>query len=95
MNTKKPTQEHINKIIEFRQAIHANGFGHQRDAMIEVLDAICLTGAFPSFPLLSLSKNIQRQWHSLYKAMERGTLEDERLSHHLAQQVPQEGIQYF
>ena len=95
MNTKKPTQEHINKIIEFRQAIHANGFGHQRDAMIEVLDAICLTGAITSFPQLSLSKNIQRQWHSLYKAMERGTLEEKRLSHHLAQQVPQEGIQYF
>jgi len=27
--------------------------------------------------------------------MECGTIEDEWLSHHLAQQVPQEGIQYF
>jgi len=92
---KNTTQEHINKIIEFRQAIHANGFGNQRDALIEALDATCLTGAISSFPLLSLTKNFQRQWHSLYKAMERGTIEDEWLSRHLAQQVPQESIQYF
>ncbi len=95
MSTKQPTQEHLNRIIEFRQAIHANGFGKQRDALIEALDAICLTGAFPSFPLLSLSKGFQRQWHSLYKALERGTLKDEWLSRYLAQQVPQEDIQYF
>jgi len=66
---KNTTQEHLNKIIEFRQAIHANGFGTQRDALIEALDATCLTGVISSFPLLSLSKNFQRQWHSLYKAM--------------------------
>ena len=45
--------------------------------------------------MLSLSKAFQRQWHSLYKAVERGTVDDEWLSRHLAQQVPQEGIQYF
>lgn len=95
MNKKTTTQEHLNKIIEFRQAIHANGFGKQRDALIEVLDAACLTGAISSFPLLSLSKGFQRQWHSLYKALERGTIADEWLSHHLAQQVPQQGIQHF
>jgi hypothetical protein len=95
VSKKKTTQEHINKIIEFRQAIHANGFSTQSDALIEALDATCLTGAISSFPLLSISKNFQRQWHSLYKAMERGTIEDEWLSHHLAQQVPREGIQYF
>jgi len=92
---KQTTQEHINKIIEFRQAIHADGFGKQRDALSEALDATCLTGAISSFPLLSLSKSFQRQWHSLYKAMERGTLDEEWLSYHLAQQAPQEGIQYF
>ena len=95
MRKKLPTQEHINKIIEFRQAIHANGFGRQRDALSEALDAICLTGSLSSFPLLSLSKAFRRQWHSLYKAIERGTVKDEWLSNHLAQQVPQEGIQYY
>ncbi len=95
MNKKPTTQEHINKIIEFRQAIHANGFGRQRDALSEVLDAICLTGSLSSFPLLSLSKAFQRQWHSLYKAVERGTVKDEWLSRRLAQQVPKDGIQYY
>ena len=95
MKIQETTQEHINKIIEFRQAIHAHGFGKQRDALSEVVDAICLTGAISSFPMLSLCKSFQRQWHSLYKAVERGTIEDEWLSRHLAQQVPQEGIQYY
>jgi hypothetical protein len=57
VSKKKTTQEHINKIIEFRQAIHINGFGNQRDALIEAIDATCLTGAIASFPLPSLSKS--------------------------------------
>lgn len=95
MNKKKTTQKHINRIIEFRQAIHANGFGKQRDALSETLDALCLAGSISSFPLLSLSKAFQRQWHSLYKAVERGTVNDEWLSRHLAQEVPHEDIQYY
>jgi hypothetical protein len=95
VNKKLTTQEHINKIIEFRQAIHAHGFGKQRDALSEVVDAVCLTGAISSFPLLSLSPAFQRQWHSLYKAVERGAVRTDWLSCHLAQQVPQTGIQYF
>jgi len=35
VSKKQTTQEHLNKIIEFRQAIHANGFGKQRDALME------------------------------------------------------------
>jgi len=92
---KNTTQEHINKIIEFRQAVYANGFGKQRDALSEALDAICLTGSLSSFPLLSLSKAFRRQWHSLYKAVERGTVKDGWLSRYLAQQVPQAAIQYY
>jgi hypothetical protein len=92
---KNTTQEHINKIIEFRQAVHGNGFSKQRDALSEVLDAICLTGSPTSFPMLSLSKIFRRKWHSLYKAVERGKLDAEWLSGYLAQQVPQESVQYF
>ena len=95
MRKKLTTQEHINKVIEFRQAIHTNGFGKQRDALSEALDALCLTGTLSSFPLLSLSKVFRRQWHSLYKAVERGTVRAEWLSHHLTRQVPQSGIQYY
>ena len=95
MNKKETTQEHINKIIEFRQAIYANGFGKERDALSEALDAICLTGSLSSFPLLSLSKGFQRQWHSLYKAVERGKINEEWMSQSLSRQIPQEGIQHY
>ena len=95
MKTKKSTQEHVNKIIEFRQEIQAQGFSKQRDALSETLDAICLAGVSASFPMLSLCKVFRRQWHSLYKALERGRLDDEWLSCYLAEQVPQEGVQYY
>jgi hypothetical protein len=92
VKNKETTQGHINKIIEFRQAIHAHGFGNQRNALSEVLDAVCLTGGLSSFPMLSLSKAFRRQWHSLYKAVERGTVADDWLSRHLANRVPQEDL---
>ena len=95
MKNSETTQENLNKIIEFRQAINDNGFGKQRDALSEVLDAICMAGTITSFPMLSLSKVFKRQWHSLYKAVERGTVMEEWLCHYLAQQVPHEGIQYY
>jgi hypothetical protein len=92
---KTTTQEHLNRIIDFRQAIHENGFGKQRDALMETLDALCITGAPKSFPMLSLCKLFHRQWHSLYKAIERGTLNETWLSGYLAQEIPQEGVQYY
>jgi hypothetical protein len=95
VNKQRTTQEHINKIIEFRQAIHAKGFGKERDALSEALDAICITGSLSSFPMLSLSKGFQRQWHSLYKAVERGKVNDKWLCQRLSQEIPQKGIQHF
>ena len=95
MNKKKYTQQHINKIIEFRQAIHANGFEKQRDALIEMLDALCLTGIPTSFPMLSFSKVFRRKWHCLYKGVERGVLNTKWLSQYMIEQVPQEGVQFY
>ena len=95
MNNKSTTQEHLTKIIEFRQAIYTAGFQKQRDALVETLDALCLTGGLRSFPMLSLSTAFQRQWHSLYKAVERGRLDTAWLSRHLAHQVPSSGVQYY
>jgi hypothetical protein len=95
VKTKKTTQQDINKIIEFRQAVHENGFGKQRDTLIETVDAICLTGGSTSFPMLSLSTSFRRKWHSLYKGVERGILNKKWLSQHLTHQVPQEGVQFY
>ena len=75
--------------------MYAHGFGKQRDALMETLDAICLTGAPASFPMLSLNQVFRRQWHSLYKAVERGSLDTTWLGRYLAQAVPQEGVQCF
>jgi hypothetical protein len=44
---------------------------------------------------LSLSKVFRRKWHSLYKALERGEIDDEWLTSYLAGQVPQKGFCYF
>jgi hypothetical protein len=95
VNKKKYTQQHINKIIEFRQAIHANGFGKERNALMETLDVICLTGVPTSFPMLSLSNQFRRKWPSLYKGVERGRLDTTWLSQHMIKQVPQEGVRYY
>jgi len=39
MKKQATTQENLIKTIEFRQAMHTHGFGKQRDALSEVLDA--------------------------------------------------------
>ena len=75
--------------------IHECGFRKERDAFMETLDALCLTGGISSFPVLSLSNAFRRRWHSLYKAVERGRLNQPCLSDYLARQVPAEDIQFF
>lgn len=95
MKTEKSTQENINKIIEFRQAVYVNGFLHQRDVLSETWDALCLTGGISSFPYLSQAKPFRRQWHSLYKGLERGRLDEDWLTAYLAQQVSAAGVQFL
>lgn len=95
MNNKETTQENLNKIIEFRQAIYDHGMSKRRDAMFEAWDALMLQGMNSSFPWLSLSGVFRRKWHSLYKAMEQGEINAIWLTNYLAQQVPQVGICHF
>jgi hypothetical protein len=95
VNKKETTQENLNKIIEFRQAVYQNGMGKRRDAMHEAWDALILQGMKTSFPWLSLSFVFRRKWHSLYKALEQGEIDDNWLTSYLAQQVPQAGICHF
>ena len=95
MKTQETTQENVNKIIEFRQAIYANAFPKRRDALFETWDALTLSGEISSFPRLSLSPQFQRQWHSLYKALEKGQIDQMWLAEYLAKQVPQTGICHF
>jgi len=95
MNQPTSTREHINRLIEFRQAIYAEGFLARRDALFEVLDALLATGAPASFAMLSQSERFQRRWPSLYAAVEDGRIASAWLRRFLIQQVPQRGVCIF
>lgn len=45
--------------------------------------------------MLSLDPRVKRRWHSLYKALEKGELNEAWLTTHLARQVPCSGVHYF
>jgi hypothetical protein len=95
MNTQKSTQEHINRLIEFRQAIYGQVFSQRRDVQFEVVDALLLKGRVPSWPWLATAGCFRRKWPSLYDALEAGRQEGTWLQAYLARQVPTVGLQYY
>jgi hypothetical protein len=95
VNNTSPTEKQINILSEFRQALYDSAFTDRRDALFELLDALLLKGPMPSFPMLALSLFCQRQWPSLYQAIEEGKIDLQWLRTFLAQQVPAQGICYY
>lgn len=95
MNKTSSTEKQINILSEFRQALYDSAFAKRRDALFELLDALLLKGPMPSFPMLALSLFCQRQWPSLYQAIEEGKIDLPWLRTFLAQQVPGQGICYY
>jgi hypothetical protein len=89
------TQENINKLIEFRQAIYEHGVLARKDALFDVLDALLATGRVSSFAMLSQSERFQRKWPSLYAGVEDGQLDSVWLKSLLGKQVPSAGICIF
>jgi len=89
------TQEDINKLIEFRQAIYENGLLARKDALFDVLDALLATGSVSSFAMLSQSERFQRKWPSLYASIEDGKFDSGWLRDFLGRQVPSKGICIF
>ncbi len=88
MHKPSSTDKHINKLIEFRQALYDNGFTCLKDAQFELLDALLLSGPIRSFPELSLSPVFRRQWPSAYAAVEDGGQDSNWLGRYLCNQVP-------
>lgn len=86
------TKENINKLIEFRQAVYANGIIARRDAVYNLLDALLAQGPVSSFARLSQAEQFQRKWPSLYAAVEDGRLDESWIRSFLARQVPQRGV---
>jgi hypothetical protein len=62
---------------------------------MDTLDALLSTGSFPSFAMLSQSERFQRQWPSLYDAVEEGRINEDALRTLLVRQLPQQGICVF
>jgi len=87
--------DQFNNLIEFRQAIYNHGLTGARDAQFELLDALLLSPIIRSFAELSLSPVFQRQWPSLYTAIEEGEQGWEWLESYFIQHIPSEGIQIF
>jgi hypothetical protein len=63
--------------------------------VFETLDALLLTGPVSSFAMLSLDRHFKRQWHSLYKPLEKRELNEAWLTTQLSRQVLPTGVQYF
>jgi hypothetical protein len=95
MNTQKSTQEQLNKLIEFRQTVYEQFLTVRQDAQFETVDALLLKGRVASFPWLSTAGCFQRQWPSLYDAIEQGQQDVAGLQPYLVGQVAKSGIQYW
>jgi hypothetical protein len=95
MYNQLSTDMHLNKLIQFRQALYDSGFTKLRDAQFELLDALLLSGPVRSFAELSLSPIFRRQWPSVYAAMEDGHQDTQWLKGYLCTHVPTQGVQLF
>jgi hypothetical protein len=89
------TQQQLNRIIEFRQAVHRRFLTRQRDAQFELIDALLLSRQVRSFPQLSLSPVFRRRWPSIYTAVEDGRQDVGWLRGYLLEQVPTQERQIF
>lgn len=96
MNTPiNTTIEQINNLIEFRQAVHQSGFGKRRDALFELLDAMIERPHADCAAEVSLSPLFRRSWSSLYKAVERGEVNEKSLASLFVGQVPTTKVQVY
>ena len=78
----------LSQLVEFRHGLHGC-FWRWGDALFELADAmLCAPGAVGSVPALSLEPEFRRSHGSLYKALERGRIDEDRLRALLVAQRP-------
>lgn len=95
MMTPTSTKGNINTFTEFRQAVYTRIFQKRRDALFDTLDALLSGGTSASFAYPSQGERFQRQWLSLYAAVEDGQIDTAALCQLLVKQLPQKGIRVF
>jgi hypothetical protein len=89
------TIQQINNLIEFRQAVYQTGLGKNQDALFELLDALIERPHADCAAEISLSPLFRRKWHSVYKAVERGKVNEKSLACLFVRQVPKTGVQVY
>lgn len=89
------TKKQLNKIIEFRQQVYAQGLTKARDAQFELVDALLSNRTIQSFPELSFAPQHRRQWHSAYAALKNGQQDRTRLTEYFIEQVPDASVTLF
>lgn len=92
MNPK--AQPNFTRLRRFRQQIYES-LGHRKDAYFEMLDAVIETSRARSFAELSLAPGYQRQWGSLYKALEEVSYDRQALDELCLEMVPDEQVAHF
>ena len=68
----------LNILQEFRHGMY-HCFGNAKDALFNLVDALCSEAGASSFPELSFSPFFERTWASLYEALEDGQIDADRL----------------
>src|SRR2546421_6793391 len=68
----------LNTLQEFRHGMY-HCFGNAKDALFNLVDALCSEAGASSFPELSFSPFFERTWASLYEALEDGQIDAQRL----------------
>lgn len=82
--------EQHTRLIEFRQALYDTVFTRERDALMELLDALLLSPTVCSFPYLTLSPAFRRSYSSAYKALNRGYIDRAALLELVVKELPDE-----
>src|SRR5437667_12064625 len=72
------TLMNLNTLKEFRHEMY-HCFGNAKDALFNLVDALCSEAGASSFPELSFSPFCERTWASLYEALEDGQTNAEQL----------------
>src|SRR5947209_20228993 len=68
----------LNTLKEFRHGMYTC-FGNAKDALFNLVDALCSEAGESLFPELSFSPFFERTWASLYEALEDGQIDAEQL----------------
>jgi hypothetical protein len=88
MSTSSSANVHLTTLKTFRQSVYESGFGHARDALFELTDAVLLAPAVNSFAEFSLQPSFRRRWPMLYEALQDGSVHRDALLEIYCQQIP-------